>query len=215
MEPVENVALKEYLYKAIKDMVDRGELKIGEKISKPDLAKKFNVSQTPVNDVLNRLVGEGYIAMESRKGFFVKEVTDEDLCQAFEMRAGIEMIAVRLCCEKATDDEINELSSLFNDFSLPLDDEAYKRYIQVDNEFHQKIIQYSGNVFLAQSLTYSGFLVRSNRKGLVRPPEETLEEHRAISDALKKREGEKASSCMMRHLLASRELIREAMKKNQ
>lgn len=212
MEPVENVALKEYLYKAIKDMVDNGELKIGEKISKPDLAKRFNVSQTPVNDVLNRLVGEGYIAMESRKGFFVKEVTDDELCQAFEMRAGIELIAIRLCCEKATEDEINEISSLFNEFVLPLDDKAYKRYVQVDNEFHQKIIQYSRNVFLAQSLTYTGFLARSNRRGLVRPPEETLGEHRIISEALKNRDAEKASSGMMRHLLASRELIREAMK---
>ena len=84
MHPIENIVLNDYLYTEIKKMIDEGTLKVGEKILKPELAKRFNVSLTPINGAINRLVGEGYIEQEARKGCSVKGLSKTEICQAFD-----------------------------------------------------------------------------------------------------------------------------------
>ena len=211
MQPIENIVLNDYLYNEIKKMIDDGTLKVGEKILKPELAKRFNVSLTPINGAINRLVGEGYIEQEARKGCSVKGVSKTEICQAFELRAGIEMMAVRLCCEKATDEQLEEIASLFDQFTIPFDESSYKKYVAKDNEFHEKIIKCSGNTLIIQTMDLAAFIARSNRGGLVRPPEQTLAEHRYISDALKARDADEAARRMLEHLLRSRDLIRQSI----
>ena len=46
---------KEYVYRVLKDNIMCLELKPGELISESDLAKKINVSRTPIREVLIKL----------------------------------------------------------------------------------------------------------------------------------------------------------------
>jgi DNA-binding FadR family transcriptional regulator len=54
----------------------------------------------------------------------------------------------------------------------------------------------------------SGYLLKSNRRGLVRPPSETLPEHRAIIDAVLRRDAREAQEQAILHLLRSRDFMR-------
>lgn len=213
MEQIENIALKDSIYERIKTMIDTGDLAMGQKINKLELAQQFNVSQTPINDALNRLVGENYIVQESRKGFFVKVFSVEEMAWLFELRAGLEGIAARLCCERASDEDIKNLSSLFDGFSLPFKTEDYKKYALVDKTFHKLLIQYANNPYITKTLETTGLLIKSNLKGLVRPPEETLGEHQQIIQAIIERDAEHAAQRIENHLLSSRNLLQDMMKK--
>ena len=113
---LENKSVKDYIYDKIKELLENNDFEIGEKINKNDLANRFNISLTPINDALNRLVGENYLVQYPRKGFFVKEFSAKELCDLFEIRAGLEGIAIRLCCEKASNEELNELRHTFDIF---------------------------------------------------------------------------------------------------
>jgi DNA-binding GntR family transcriptional regulator len=57
-----------------------------------------------------------------------------------------------------------------------------------------------------QSFAYT---LRSYQQGLIRPPEETLSEHRKIVEAIKRRDGYEAQEMIIQHHLSSRRSIAE------
>jgi DNA-binding GntR family transcriptional regulator len=210
---IENKSLRQNVYEQIRTLIDSGELAFGEKINKIDLAERFSVSQTPINDALNRLVGENYLIQQSRKGYYVKEFDFQEFCNLFEMRAGLEGIAARLCCERATEEEMQILVSAFDGFSLPMNEEQRALYIKTDKQFHRNILKFAKNQTIMDALYTTGFLNRSYQKGLVRGPEITLDEHKRVVEAFKKRDGEGAQRYMVEHLFNSRNVFRDLVNK--
>ena len=89
---LENRSVKDYIYDKIKELLENNEFVVGEKINKNDLALRFNISLTPINDALNRLVGENYLVQYPRKGFFVKEFSPKELCDLFENGVSDDMV---------------------------------------------------------------------------------------------------------------------------
>ncbi|HCG64667.1 MAG: hypothetical protein CVV48_07220 [Spirochaetae bacterium HGW-Spirochaetae-4] len=208
MRRVENKALRNYVYDHIRVMIDQGDLPIGKKIDKSELAERLGVSQTPIHDALNQLVGEKFLEQRPRDGYYIREFNAVEFCELFEMRAGLEGIAVRLCCENATDEQLRVLTSAFDEFSLPMDDELVHHYYEIDRRFHEDIVVFSGNGFILESLKTTGFQARTYQKGLVRGPDITLHEHRMVVEAIKARDGERAQQQMIWHLLGSRDVFK-------
>jgi len=208
MRRVENKALRNYVYDHIREMIDQGDLPIGKKIDKSELAERLGVSQTPIHDALNQLVGEKFLEQRPRDGYYIREFNAVEFCELFEMRAGLEGIAVRLCCENATDEQLRVLTSAFDEFSLPMDEELVHHYYETDRRFHEDIVVFSGNGFILESLKTTGFQARTYQKGLVRGPDITLHEHRMVVEAIKARDGERAQQQMIWHLLGSRDVFK-------
>jgi DNA-binding GntR family transcriptional regulator len=157
---------------------------------------------------LNQLVGEKFLEQRPRDGYYIREFNAVEFCELFEMRAGLEGIAVRLCCENATDEQLRVLTSAFDEFSLPMDDELVHHYYEIDRRFHEDIVVFSGNGFILESLKTTGFQARTYQKGLVRGPDITLHEHRMVVEAIKARDGERAQQQMIWHLLGSRDVFK-------
>jgi DNA-binding GntR family transcriptional regulator len=208
MRRVENKALRNYVYDHIREMIDQGDLPIGKKIDKSKLAERLGVSQTPIHDALNQLVGEKFLEQRPRDGYYIREFNTVEFCELFEMRAGLEGIAVRLCCENATDEQLRILTSAFDEFSLPMDEELVHHYYEIDRRFHEDIVVFSGNGFILESLKTTGFQARTYQKGLIRGPDITLHEHRMVVEAIKVRDGERAQQQMIWHLLGSRDVFK-------
>lgn len=103
MSKIENKILTDLVYEKIKTMIDDGVLLPGSKVNKAELAEMLGVSQTPINDALSRLAGEKFIEQKSRQGYFVRAFSDAELCALFEVRGGLEGVAIRLCAENAGD----------------------------------------------------------------------------------------------------------------
>jgi len=206
-DKIENKALRQYVYEHIRELIDNEDLKYGEKVNKSDLCQRFNVSQTPVNDALNKLVGENYLTEVARKGYFVKEFNKQEMMYLFEIRAGIEGIAIRLCCERANNEQIKELVHAFDGFHSPLSEEELHHYVKVDKKFHKSIVKYSGNPKLQEMLDGTGFISRTYQKGLLKSFEDSLMEHQIITNSLSHRDKDKAASALIGHLMASRDNI--------
>lgn len=215
MSKIENKILTDLVYEKLKAMIDEGVLTPGEKINKLDLSRLLGVSQTPINDALSRLAGEKFLEQRSRQGYFVRAFTDEELVALFEMRGALEGMAIRLCCENATDEQLKELSRCFEGFSFPLDEKGYQEYVHADKTFHEKLIRYSGNPILWELSRTSGYMIKSNMKGLTRPPEETYPEHLAMIKALQDRNADEAQQLMIQHHLRSRNVFRAKLKQKE
>jgi len=208
MVKIKNDHLVDLVYEKVKQMILDGALIPGEKISKIELANILGVSITPVNEVVNRLTGEKFIDKVNGSGYFVKKLTFEELKEFFAVRAGLEGIAIRLCINELSDKTLKEFDNFFNKFILPLDEEEGKYYLKTDQEFHEKIINLCGNSIIIDFNKNFNFIMKSYQKGLIRPPEETLTEHREIIKSILERNGQKAQGLIMSHHLKSREVLK-------
>lgn len=207
MDKIRKDALSELVYEKIKQMVLDEALLPGQKVAKGELAQALGVSQTPVSEAINRLTGEGLIEQRARQGFFVRVFTDEDLRDLFAVRAGMEGIALRLSVEELPAEKLDVLTHHFDGFDLPMDAETKRRYMKADQAFHEHIIALSANSFILYFDRSFDFIMKSYQKGLIREPEETVNEHRQIIRAIRARDGRAAQELLMQHHLKSRATI--------
>lgn len=201
-------ALGDLVYDQIVRMILNKDLKPGEKIQKKELAQILGVSMTPVSEALNRFIREGIIEQRDKRELFVKAFTNKDMVELFEVRAGLEGTALHICMEKLSDEQWEKTLSLFDDFSLPITETAYRTYQQKDREFHSSILKMSGNQLILEFIERCDFILRCYSKGLIRTPEETLPEHREIVRAIRQKNPDLAQQKIMEHHWKTREALK-------
>ena len=148
---------------------------------------------------MSRLAGEKYLEQVNRRGFFVKRYTPSDLEEMFEVRAGLEGIAIRLCTERGSDEDLERLAGCFDGFELPVPEDQFESYLEADKCFHTSIIEIAANSMIGEMAASFGYMMKSYQPGLVRFPEETLPEHQAMIRAIRSRDGVHAQELMIQH----------------
>src|SRR6476469_6291388 len=66
--------LSDRLREAVEEEIATGKLLPGSRLDEVELAKRFEVSRTPIREALNLLLGEGLIEMRPRRGAVVARV---------------------------------------------------------------------------------------------------------------------------------------------
>ena len=209
MQVVGSTVLSRQAYEQIRLMIENRDLPPGSKVEKRRLAELLGISQTPINDALSRLGGEGYLEQQSRKGYFVRSYSCRELADLFAARGAVEGMAARLCAESATDGEIERLTQVFRFAVPPGDDTGVAAYERADREFHHLVIEFSRNRLIREMDDRFGYIVRAAQMGLIRAPAETLPEHRRIVDAISRRDPAGAHEAMTSHHLRTRAALND------
>ena len=210
MSLISSDVLGDLAYEKVKEMILSNELVAGKKIVQDKLAIVLGISRTPLRNALNRLEAEYLVESVPRKGVFVKQFNDEEVVEIYDCRVALESMAISLFTTMASDADVEELASIF----LPFTKEEtinLSVYSKADLRFHETIIEKCQNNFLNKLVTQGNLLSCIDRIGLVRPPEETLQEHLDIIAAIKQRDAIKAEELCKIHLLKSKTLILEKL----
>jgi len=203
---ISNDELSKQAYKKVKRMIVSKKLLPGQKIVQEQLADRLGISRTPLRSALQMLEAESLIESIPRRGVIVREFDSTEIIEIYDCRIALEGMAVRLFTEKASQGEIDKLASLFAPFErAEIDTKAYQR---ADMAFHDFIVKNCSNAFLNNLFKKGNLLVCIDLIGLVRSPQETLQEHIDIVTAIRQREVEKAEKLMKDHLEKSKRLVR-------
>jgi DNA-binding GntR family transcriptional regulator len=205
MSKISSDELGAQAYKKVRSMIISKKLVPGQKIVQDKLAESLGISRTPLRSALQMLEAEYLVQSVPRKGVIVKEFSDKEIVELYDCRIALEGTAAGLFTTIASDAEIDRLSGLFQPFSESTIDA--NKYQIADSIFHDSIVQGCGNSFLSKLFKQGNILLIINMVGLVRPPEETLNEHLNIISAMKKRDSESAEALVRSHLDKSRQLI--------
>jgi len=203
-------ALGDLVYDQIVRMMLNKDLKPGEKIQKKELAELLGVSQTPINEAVNRLIREGIIDQKERDGLHVRIFTNRDLMELFAVRAGLEGTALYLCMETPENPRFSRILGLFDDFEFPVPESRYQEYQKKDQEFHGEILKLSGNRVIQDFIRNFEFILKCYQKGLIRTPDETLHEHLAIVEAIRTGKTDLAQQLIMNHHWNTRKRLSES-----
>ncbi|NNL77994.1 MAG: GntR family transcriptional regulator [Desulfobacterales bacterium] len=198
----ENLDHKAYLI--LKNMIIGRKLLPGEKIPQEKLAQDLGISRTPLVSALKYLEKEKLVEAIPRKGFYVRLFTKEEMISIFELREVLEGLAARRAAHNISELQIKKLQNFFKQFEGLTDITNVSAYAKEDRRFHNFVTEVGAKEFLKSILenyniiSYSYQLV--TLEGLVRPPDETIHEHRAMIDAISNKDGNLAEDIMRQHL---------------
>ena len=140
------------LYNTVKAMAVRFDFKPGERINEVELARRLNVSRTPLREVLNQLMVEGFLTRAVNRGFIARLLDAKQIHSLYEYRAVLESGIVRAACERASDAELAELRAFVErSRDVPEDSEA-TRLLELDEAFHLMLARYSRNEEFVRAL---------------------------------------------------------------
>ena len=133
-------------------MAVRFDFKPGERINEVELARRLNVSRTPLREVLNQLMVEGFLTRAVNRGFIARLLDAKQIHSLYEYRAVLESGIVRAACERASDAELAELRAFVErSRDVPEDSEA-TRLLELDEAFHLMLARYSRNEEFVRAL---------------------------------------------------------------
>lgn len=207
MKKIQNLSLAEAVYERVKAMIVHGELMPGTLVNKKELAETLSVSMTPVNEAISRLAGEKLIQQRDRQGLYIRSFDDRALADLYAVRAGLEAIAIRLCVMEGSGEDLKRLELFFQGYTLPVPASRTREYTDEDMAFHTTIMEIARIPMLADIEGFYGYMKKSYSHGLMREPSDTLNEHRSIIEAVKRKDAQLACELMMAHHLKSRERL--------
>lgn len=181
------------IYQKIRNDIISGALKKDEKITEAKLAKKYEVSRTPIREALKQLELEYFI-----KNSYIFIPTTEEYRQIFEMRILLETHALKKAAIVYTDDDLEELKSYTE---IDMNQEHEDKIIATNDKFHQKIIAATRNQFILDTYQkYKSFIYLFSQTVIYQRRPGLIEEHREIVDALFDRNIDLAISLLETHL---------------
>ncbi len=197
-----SLSLADQAYLAIRTMVLELELLPGQQILIHKLATQMRMSRTPIREAVARLCSEGLLEAVSPKRFVVAIPTAEAMVETYEIIAGIEGQAAKLAAERASDAMIEQMEEAVTAQVAALAANDYTGWHQADARFHDLLIESTGNrrmrevmrMFDAQihRIRLAAFRLRPN-------PTQSVLDHRAVVEAIRARDGNKARMLHLEH----------------
>lgn len=211
----------------LREMILAGELPGGERIAELAIVEKLGVSRTPIRAALMRLEQEGLLQALPNGGFAVRTFSEADVSDAIELRGTVEGLAARLAAERgvpaaALAEARGCLAQIDAVLSRPaLDDEAFLRYVTLNQAFHNLLSDMAGSAVIARELervvslpfaSPSGFVVVQADSPQARDMLVVAQDqHRRVLDAIDRREGARAEAIMREHARIAQRNLREAL----
>jgi DNA-binding GntR family transcriptional regulator len=205
----------ESLYRSVKDMAILFEFKPGERINEVGLAQRLGASRTPLREALNRLVAEGFLVLKQDRGFFCRELKPREMFELYQFRAVLEVAAIRLACEQATEQEVADLAQFLDETGPQEGGRNSQELVALDEFFHEKIMALSRNMEMSRTLENINARIKYFRwVDMDSKREGTQQEHRAIVQALMARDANLAARRMETHITRRLEQITAAIKES-
>jgi len=195
--------LREEAVEVLRAAILGGELEPGSIHSAVGLAERLGVSPTPVREAMLELANSSLVEVLPNRGFRVTVVDDQDLDEICELRMLLEVPAVALVIDRATDDGLEGLHEPLTALESAARQNDIASFLVADRRFHLELLALAGNQRLVEIIAglrdqtrITGLRSLADRGAL----QATAEEHRPILEALRARDTVGAERLMRAHL---------------
>lgn len=195
--------LRDVVFNTLRQAILRGELKPGERLMEIQLANKLGVSRTPIREAIRKLELEGLVLMIPRKGAEVAEITEKNLRDVLEVRKALEELAVKLACDRMTDEQMDKLKKAAKEFEEVLKTEDVTQAAETDVKFHDVIFMATDNQRLIQLLNNFREQMYRYRVEYLKKKEfhsGLIAEHEEIISCIQHARKEEAAEVVCRHI---------------
>lgn len=186
---------------AIRDDIISGYYPPGSRLAEELLAKRYGVSRVPVREALRTLESEGFVRTRRHAGASVAELTEHEAADLLQIRGLLEPLGAARAAQRRTEAHLKVLRGLVKLGQERVLQRQLADLPSLNGWFHQTLAQASGSTSLGQLLTqlrYKLTWVYADESPV--DPEESWEEHAAITDAVARGDAERARRLAAAHV---------------
>jgi DNA-binding GntR family transcriptional regulator len=195
----------------IREAIIHGRLEPGQRLVESQLAKQWGVSRAPLREAMRLLTAEGLVALSPHRGATVSPVSPQELQDLFAVREMFESLAARIAAVQRPRADLDRMRQLVAEMDASVARHDLARYYALALEFHDVLVQGSGNAVLVRLYNLVKRQFRRYQAVMARVPhlpERSIREHRKILRAIERGNGRQAASAAGRHIANVAEAFR-------
>jgi len=212
----------------LRQMILGGELAAGTRVSELAVVERLGVSRTPVRAALVRLEQEGMLDTIPGGGFSVPAFNERDIHDAIELRGTLEGLGARLAAEHGASDavlaEMRECVAAIDALLAPgeLTLASFAAYVRENDRFHTLLIDAAGSDVVRRAIERAVRLPFASPNAFVDVQAQlpdardvlrlAQEQHRAVVEAIGRREGTRAEALMREHARIAHRNLQSALR---
>ncbi|GMQ64725.1 GntR family transcriptional regulator [Vallitalea maricola] len=200
----EYLPLRDVVFNTLREAILKGELVAGERLMEKQLAERMGVSRTPIREAIRKLELEGLVVMIPRKGAEVAKITHKDIKDVLEVRAALEELAVKIACEKMSEESFVDLKRTTHNFQTACEEHDIEQIIKKDVEFHDIIFNSTENEKLIQIINNLREQIYRYRVEYIRKVADfgiLVKEHDLIVKSIENRDVDEARKIALQHIV--------------
>lgn len=237
LKPIKPKRVSDQVFEQLKDLIFKGQLKPGDQLmTERELAQSMGVSRPTVREAINKLVVMGLLENRQGQGTFVISPADDiqknplaavinghdvSLQDLLEVRLGLECNAVAMAARRATEEDILELEKSLEQMIAEIEKREEGLGSDADLSFHMAISYATKNTvqihIMRSFYDLLFFGIKQNLQHLYTDPanpERVIEQHKAIVDAIRRRDPDDAYEAMRKHITFVMDFFREREKES-
>lgn len=144
--------LRENVAQLLRNAICDGSFRPGDSLKDTALAARFQVSRSPIREALLQLEKEGLVKNYHNQGWFVIDLTPEEIVEITSLRAVMEVLALQLAAENISKRELAKIREIEEGFRTSFDAADFPAVCRCDFAFHQAIWSASGHRVLNETL---------------------------------------------------------------
>lgn len=207
--PSERPVLRERVKEVVIERILSGEYPPGTRVKESHLATEFGVSQAPVREAIRDLEAMRFLESEPYRGARVRRVTRDELAEIYPVRAALEDVAGREAAVRMTPAQLDALDAELSAMRRAARAGDRGRQLAHDERFHELIVKAAGNQTLLE-VWASLRIEATTLVSLLHSHDDLVaiaDTHRAIVDALHRRDATAAGTGMRQHIESFGDLL--------
>jgi len=201
--PVRSVSRKTVAHQVaavLRDEILRAELEPGARLRQEEIAGRLEVSTTPVREAFRILEAEGLVRLDPGRGVLVFRPSMEEVRETYEIREVLEMLAIEHAVGTLTHTEIEELEAILDELDRCNDRDEW---IRLNNRYHDQMYSFASRPKLRSLIvslrdSMAGYMHSAIDRAIDSGRAST--EHRAILDACREGDVDRAQQAVREHI---------------
>lgn len=201
----------------IRNGIISGRFQLGQRLNEVELSTHIGISRSPIREALRTLEEEGLVTLTKGRGAFVATLPLSEVRELVELRPALELLAVQLAAQRATDDDLAHLQDSIEKLAV-LHREGDDREQPWSCDFHLDLFAVARN----DKLRVQGWAVHRQlrlarfRSGAAKErTDDARAEHLTILEALRARDADEAVRRMQLHLARASSHMLEQLERSE
>ncbi|HHY28474.1 MAG TPA: GntR family transcriptional regulator [Desulfitobacterium dehalogenans] len=191
------------IYEILKNQILNGEISRGERLYENKISQELGVSRSPVREAL-RMLEQDELVVVTPTGLVVNPMEFSDMEEIYQCRMAVEPFAAKIAADKLTAEDLDSLRNLVTQARAYHNKKAYEKVVESNTQFHDMIIQSSGNrrlIGIIEKISSLIILSRKTEFDCYQRDWDYLDEHEEVLKALTERNGAEAERLLRIHIM--------------
>lgn len=196
-------SLRGRVFESIREDILNGRYKQDTELKEAAIGAELGVSRTPVREALRQLELEGLVSIIPNRGAYVNMITAKDVQEIYEIRSMLEGLCARWATRSITKEQLDSMEESLCLSEYHTTKKNYDKLYELDSLFHEQLYEAGGSRILNHILSDFHDYVKMVRKVTISTSSRSVtstEEHRAIFEAIKEKDPEKAEALAKEHV---------------